>query len=167
MTTQEAPPGDTKKADVLTSADNIGVIELKSDEDLEQRKWFNMAMRQVSQDGVQNVQCAVKEEVRDTLHAELCNIYIHAIRMSVTGKEEARKHFFINKELEGKFNQGTLMKTRHNEKDSWSIVSSKTIDFRLKISTPKELQEIMNKNSEPKLIEAKRRYCAILASLNP
>ena len=126
MTTQEAPPGDTRKAYVLTSAYNISVIELKSDEDLEQRKWFNMAMRQISQGGVQNVQCAVKEEARDTLHAELCNIYIHAIRMSVAGKEEARKHFFINKELEGKFNQGTLMKTRHTEKDSWSIVSSKT-----------------------------------------
>ena len=37
MATQEAPPGDIKKADVLTSADNIGVIELKSDEDLEQK----------------------------------------------------------------------------------------------------------------------------------
>ena len=69
MATQEEPPGDIKNADVLTSADNIGVIELKSDEDLEQRKWFNAAMKQVSQGGVQNVQCAVKEEVRDTLHA--------------------------------------------------------------------------------------------------
>ena len=87
--------------------------------------------------------------------------------MSVAEREDVRKHFFISKDLEEKFNQGTLMKTRHNEKDSWSIVSSKTIDFRLKISTPKELQEIMNKDNEPKLIEAKKKYCAILASLNP
>ena len=80
MATQEAPPGDTRKADVLTSADNISIIELKSDEDLEQRKWFNMAMKKINQGGVNKVQCDVKEETRDTSHAELCNIFIHAIR---------------------------------------------------------------------------------------
>ena len=83
--------------------------------------------------------------------------------MSVADEEGARTHFFIDKELEEKFNQGTLMKTRHTEKDSWSIVSSKTLEFRLNISTPKGLLDILDKNNAPKLLDAKKKYCAILA----
>lgn len=167
MATKDAPPGDIQVSDVFSDTNVLGVIGLKSSKDLEQRKWFNAAMKKINHGGLNNVLCAEKEETLDTTHAELCSIFHHAIRMSVKDQDEARKHFFISKELEGTFNQGTLMKTRHTEKNSWSIVSSKTLELHLNISTPKALQTILDKNNNPKLLEAKKKYCAILARQDP
>ena len=131
MTDEDAPPGDIQVSDVFSDTNVIGVIGFKSSEDLEQRKWFNAAMKKANHGGLNKVLCAEKEETLDTAHAELCNIFHHAIRLSVKDNDEARKHFFISKELEGTFNQGTLMKTRHTEKNLWSIVKSNTLELRL------------------------------------
>ena len=116
-------------------------------------------MKGANYEGLNKVECAEKEEALDTNHTELCGIYHHAIRMSVKDSDEAiRKHFFISKDLEGVFNQGTLMKTCHTEKHSWSIVRSKTTEFRLNMSTPKALQAIMDKNTTGSQTEVHRDH---------
>ena len=69
--------------------------------------------------------------------------------------------------MEGKFNHGTLIKTRHKADNSWSICKSKTLKkLHLEQTTPKPLHDLMVNNNDPKLTEAKEKFRAHMARLS-
>ena len=124
----ETPPlGDLKDSDIFIDNNYVDVLGLKTEVDMQQRKWFNEDMKAAKYDGLNKLECAEKEMPHDTDHAELCPVYYHTIRMSVSGKLSTKRHFFIAMDMEGKFNHGILMKTRHKADNSWSVRKSKTL----------------------------------------
>ena len=76
----ETPPlGDIKDNKIFTDDDNVGHIGLKTQVDIQQRKWFNEDQKAAKYGGLHKLECAEKELPHDDDHAELCPVYYHTI----------------------------------------------------------------------------------------
>ena len=120
MMDNDLATGDIHLSETYSSADNVEAIGFQAEEDIQQRKWFNADMKASKHGGLSKVECAVTESAFDTEHTELCTVHFHTIRMRMENREDVKKQFFLSLDLEGQFNQGTLMKTRHKANNSWS-----------------------------------------------
>ena len=144
----ETPPlGDLKDSEIFTDTNLVDVIGLKTEVDIQQRKWFNADMKAAKYDGLNKLECTEREMTHDTEHAELCPMYYYTIRMSMPGELNTKRNFFIAMEMEEKFNHGSLMKTRHKADNSWNICKSKTLKhLHFEMCTPKALHDLMVNN---------------------
>ena len=96
----ETPPiADLKDDEIITNDNDVGHIGVKTEVDIQQRKWFNEDQKAAKYGGLNKLECAEKELPRDNDHAELCPMYYHTIRMSVAGELSTKRHFFITMDI--------------------------------------------------------------------